>query len=112
MNNMGIPVSRWIDGVLENKENIEQRDNIRAMFYWGHAVNSQTRGVEMKKAMDQSIAFCYPCRATAPGALSSSQPGGCSHRTMREAIATVICPPSTVALPTPSLSPSSTPLPA
>jgi formate dehydrogenase major subunit len=51
MNNMGIPVSRWIDGVLENKENIEQNDNIRAMFYWGHAVNSQTRGVEMKTAM-------------------------------------------------------------
>ncbi len=53
MNNMGIPVSRWIDGVLENKDNIEQNDNIRAMFYWGHAVNSQTRGVEMKKAMQQ-----------------------------------------------------------
>lgn len=49
MNNMGIPVSRWIDGVLENKDNIEQKDNIRAMFYWGHAVNSQTRGVEMKR---------------------------------------------------------------
>ncbi len=53
MNNMGIPVSRWIDGVLENKDNIEQKDNIRAMFYWGHAVNSQTRGVEMKKAMQK-----------------------------------------------------------
>ncbi|MEZ9628315.1 formate dehydrogenase [Vibrio breoganii] len=51
MNNMGIPVSRWIDGVLENKENIEQNDNIRAMFYWGHAVNSQTRGPEMRTAM-------------------------------------------------------------
>jgi formate dehydrogenase major subunit len=51
MNNMGIPVSRWIDGVLENKDNIEQNDNIRAMFYWGHAVNSQTRGVEMRNAM-------------------------------------------------------------
>ncbi|CCN84169.1 Formate dehydrogenase subunit A [Vibrio nigripulchritudo SFn27] len=53
MNNMGIPVSRWIDGVLENKDNIEQKDNIRAMFYWGHAVNSQSRGVEMKKAMEK-----------------------------------------------------------
>ncbi|MFA0087987.1 formate dehydrogenase subunit alpha [Vibrio sp. 10N.261.51.F12] len=53
MNNMGIPVSRWIDGVLENKDNIEQNDNIRAMFYWGHAVNSQTRGVEMKSAMSK-----------------------------------------------------------
>ncbi len=53
MNNMGIPVSRWIDGVLENKDNIEQKDNIRAMFYWGHAVNSQTRGTEMQKAMSK-----------------------------------------------------------
>lgn len=53
MFNMGIPVSRWIDGVLENKDNIEQNDNIRAMFYWGHAVNSQTRGPEMRKAMEQ-----------------------------------------------------------
>ncbi len=51
MNNAGIPVSRWIDGVLEDKANIEQNDNIRAMFYWGHAVNSQTRGPEMRTAM-------------------------------------------------------------
>ena len=53
MNSAGIPVSRWIDGVLENKDKIEQRDNIRAMFYWGHAVNSQTRGPEMKTAMEK-----------------------------------------------------------
>ena len=32
MNTKGIPVSRWIDGVLEDKENIAQKDNIRAMF--------------------------------------------------------------------------------
>ena len=28
MNTKGIPVSRWIDGVLENKDNIAQRDNV------------------------------------------------------------------------------------
>lgn len=49
----GITVSRWIDGVLENEKNISQRTNLKAMFYWGHAVNSQTRGPEMKKAMNQ-----------------------------------------------------------
>jgi formate dehydrogenase major subunit len=49
----GIPVSRWIDGVLEAKENIEQPDNLRAMVFWGHAPNSQTRGPEMKKAMEK-----------------------------------------------------------
>ncbi len=52
MNTTGIPVSRWIDGVLEDKPTIAQRDNIRAMFLWGHAPNSQTRGPEMKKAME------------------------------------------------------------
>jgi formate dehydrogenase major subunit len=49
----GIPVSRWIDGVLEDKNNIEQRDNVRAMVFWGHAPNSQTRGTEMKEAMEK-----------------------------------------------------------
>ncbi len=53
MHSAGIPVSRWVDGVLENSANIRQRENIRAMFYWGHAVNSQTRGPEMKKAMQK-----------------------------------------------------------
>ncbi len=49
----GIPVSRWIDGVLEDKDNIAQKDNLRAMVFWGHAPNSQTRGKEMKTAMEK-----------------------------------------------------------
>ncbi|MDH3593218.1 MAG: formate dehydrogenase subunit alpha [Rhodospirillales bacterium] len=53
MESKGIPVSRWIDGVLEAKENIDQPDNLRAMVFWGHAPNSQTRGLEMKKAMEK-----------------------------------------------------------
>ncbi len=53
MESKGIPVSRWIDGVLEAKENIDQPDNVRAMVFWGHAPNSQTRGVEVKKAMEK-----------------------------------------------------------
>ncbi len=53
MNTKGIPVSRWIDGVLEEKGNIAQKDNLRAMFFWGHAPNSQTRGKEMKTAMEK-----------------------------------------------------------
>ena len=53
MESKGIPVSRWIDGVLEDKDNIDQPDNLRAMVFWGHAPNSQTRGVEMKKAMEK-----------------------------------------------------------
>ncbi len=51
MNETGIPVSRWIDGVLEKKENIEQPDNTKIMVFWGHAPNSQTRLPDMRKAM-------------------------------------------------------------
>ena len=53
MNLKGIPVSRWIDGVLEDKNNIDQPDNLRAMVFWGHAPNSQTRMKEMKTAMEK-----------------------------------------------------------
>ena len=53
MNLKGIPVSRWIDGVLEDKDNIDQPDNLRAMVFWGHAPNSQTRLKEMKTAMEK-----------------------------------------------------------
>ncbi len=53
MNLKGIPVSRWIDGVLEDKKNMDQPDNVRAMVLWGHAPNSQTRLVEMKTAMEK-----------------------------------------------------------
>ncbi len=53
MESKGIPVSRWIDGVLEAKENIDQPDNVRAMVLWGHACNSQTRLPEMKTAMEK-----------------------------------------------------------
>ena len=52
MNLRGITVSRWIDGVMEPAENIAQKAPIKAMFMWGHAPNSQTRGAEIKKAME------------------------------------------------------------
>ena len=53
MNLTGIPVSRWIDGVLEDRENLDQPDNTRVMVLWGHAPNSQTRLPEMKTAMEK-----------------------------------------------------------
>lgn len=53
MSKPGITVSRWIDGVLEKNENIDQDPNLKAVFYWGHAPNSQSRGLEMKRAMDK-----------------------------------------------------------
>ena len=53
MTKSGITVSRWIDGVLENNDVIDQDSNLRAVIFWGHAPNSQTRGLEMKRAMDK-----------------------------------------------------------
>ncbi len=47
----GITVSRWIDAVLEKNEVLDQDPNVRAVVYWGHAPNSQTRGKEMVEAM-------------------------------------------------------------
>jgi formate dehydrogenase major subunit len=53
MTKPGMTVSRWIDGVLEKNEMIDQDSNLRGVFFWGHAPNSQTRGLEMKRAMDK-----------------------------------------------------------
>ncbi len=51
MEKSGMTVSRWIDGVLEKNEHIDQDSNLRAMVFWGHAPNSQTRGLEMSDAL-------------------------------------------------------------
>src|SRR5436190_12456807 len=51
MEKPGMTVSRWIDGVLEKNDQIDQGPNLRALVYWGHAPNSQTRGKEMVEAM-------------------------------------------------------------
>lgn len=53
MERKGMPVSRWFDGVLEDAANIDQPNTVGAMIYWGHAPNSQTRGPDLKKAMDK-----------------------------------------------------------
>jgi len=53
MEKSGTTVSRWVDAVLEKNELIDQDSNVKAVFFWGHAPNSQTRGLEMKKALDK-----------------------------------------------------------
>ncbi len=69
MEKSGMTVSRWIDGVLEKNELIDQDSNLRAIVYWGHAPNSQTRGLEMKQAMEKVdlmvIIDPYPTAAAA-----------------------------------------------
>ncbi len=53
MEKSGTTVSRWVDAVLEKPEMIDQDNNVKAMVFWGHAPNSQTRGLDMKKAFDK-----------------------------------------------------------
>ena len=53
MEKPGMTVSRWIDGVMEKNELIDQENNLKAIVFWGHAPNSQTRGFEMKTAMEK-----------------------------------------------------------
>jgi formate dehydrogenase major subunit len=69
MEKPGMTVSRWIDGVLEKNELIDQGPNLRAVVYWGHAPNSQSRGLEMKQAMEKVdlmvIVDPYPTAASA-----------------------------------------------
>ena len=58
MEKAGIPVSRWFDGVLEDKANLDQPNNIKAMVFWGHAPNSQTRLPEHEEG-DGASSTCW-----------------------------------------------------
>jgi formate dehydrogenase major subunit len=51
MNTSGIPLTRWFDGVLLPKDQVEQKDNLKAMFVQGHASNSITRIPESLKGL-------------------------------------------------------------
>ncbi|KPK06989.1 MAG: formate dehydrogenase [Betaproteobacteria bacterium SG8_39] len=53
MGKNGFTVSRWHDAVLENKEALDQDTNLRAVIFWGHAPNSQSRGPDQLKAMEK-----------------------------------------------------------
>ena len=51
METPGIPLTRWFDAVLLPKDQVAQKDNVRAMFVQGHASNSITRIPESLKGM-------------------------------------------------------------
>jgi formate dehydrogenase major subunit len=51
MEKPGTTVSRWIDAVMYPNDVLDQGPNVRAIVYWGHAPNSQTRGKDMVEAM-------------------------------------------------------------
>jgi formate dehydrogenase major subunit len=51
METPGIPLTRWFDATLLPKEQVAQKDNLRAMFVQGHASNSITRIPESIKGL-------------------------------------------------------------
>jgi formate dehydrogenase major subunit len=51
METPGIPLTRWFDAVVLPREQVAQRDNLRAMFVQGHASNSITRIPESVKGL-------------------------------------------------------------
>ncbi len=53
METAGIPLTRWFDAVLLPKDQVAQKDNVRAMYVQGHASNSITRIPESLKGLQK-----------------------------------------------------------
>src|SRR5260221_299782 len=51
METPGIPLTRWFDAAILPKDQVAQKDNLRAMFVQGHASNSITRIPESLKGL-------------------------------------------------------------
>ena len=51
METPGIPLTRWFDAVNLPKDQVAQKDNVKAMFVQGHASNSITRIPESMKGL-------------------------------------------------------------
>lgn len=83
MEKSGTTVSRWVDAVLEKDDMVDQATAVKGVFFWGHAPNSQTRGLDMKRAMDKLdllvVVDPYPS-ATAAMAAMPPAPGGAVNK--------------------------------
>ncbi len=53
MGTAGIPLTRWFDATTLPKDQVAQKDNVRAMFVQGHASNSITRIPESIKGLQK-----------------------------------------------------------
>ncbi len=52
METPGIPSTRWFDAVLAAKDQVDQRNPLKAMFVMGHGGNTVTRMPEMVKGLE------------------------------------------------------------
>ncbi|WP_207539201.1 formate dehydrogenase subunit alpha [Sabulicella rubraurantiaca] len=52
MNTPGIPTTRYFDGILLPRDQVQQRDNIKGMVVFGHGGNTVTRMPEAVKGLD------------------------------------------------------------
>lgn len=77
MTKQGTTVSRWFDAVTGPNESIGQGPNLKAVFYWGMSPNSQTRGLDIKKAMEALdllvVVDPYPSASAAIAAMPSPE---------------------------------------
>jgi formate dehydrogenase major subunit len=53
MNTPGIPSTRWFDATLLPKDQVSQKDNLKAMFVMGHGGNTVTRMPQAAKGLEQ-----------------------------------------------------------
>ena len=68
----------------EKNELIDQENNLKGVFFWGHAPNSQSRGLEMKRAMDKLdllvVVDPYPSATAAMAAMPGKPEDANSNR--------------------------------
>jgi len=86
MSKSGMTVSRWIDGVMEKNDLIDQDSNLRGLFFWGHAPNSQSRGLEMKRAMDKLDLLVVVDPFPSATAAMAAMPGKADDRNANRAV--------------------------
>ena len=53
MNTAGIPATRWFDATMLPKDQVEQKDNLKAMVVFGHSPNVFTRMPQAAKALEK-----------------------------------------------------------
>ncbi|MCZ6729739.1 MAG: molybdopterin-dependent oxidoreductase [SAR324 cluster bacterium] len=50
---VGFTVARWYEGVIMDKKELGQDENLHAVFYWGHSSNCESQMDRIKTALDK-----------------------------------------------------------